>query len=79
MPGFEASQTVHLVVAVAGFFSEHWLHTHSPSTGSATGFIPAAAQLNDGAGPRDSAAAPGFGASQIVHLVVAVAGFLSEH
>lgn len=78
-PGLGASQIVHFSVAVEGFFSEHWLQFHSPSAGPVVGSTPAAPQLNEGAGWGGSVAVPGLGASQIVHLTIAPAGFWSEH
>lgn len=78
-PGLGASQIVHLSVAVTGFFNEHWLQFHSPSFRPTIGFMPAAPQSKEGAGLGGSAVAPGLGVSQIVHLAVALAGFLSEH
>jgi hypothetical protein len=76
-PGLGASQVLHLVVAVAGFARKHSPQVHSPSDEAEGCFKPAAAQLNDEAG--FGGAAPGLGASQIVHLVVAVGGLAKKH
>jgi len=74
-PGLGASQIVHLSIAVAGFFNEHTLHTHSLPEGPLTGFIPAALQSNEAVGFGGSA--PGLGASQIAHFSVALEGFFN--
>lgn len=85
-----ASHTMHFV-ALAGLLSIHVPHVHDALLERVVGgFIPAAAQLKppleaelagSGAGALGGRedAAPGRGASQIVHFSSALAGFWSEH
>jgi len=75
--GRGASQTTHLSLALSGLESMHVLHFQVPAE-LAGGLIAALDQSNAFVGGV-SATFDGLGASQIVHLSLALSGFASMH